>query len=168
MAGIPKVFNIVGNREISPEESDQALEIKAMFKPETVGFMPDTREFDFLRAIGETKKGYPYWRELPFSEKFDILEKAGREILEDDSLDACIALAGGNPIKHVREDRKAMARLAMNSEGYLKHIVFDREHVKHNLIEGKGTVGALLPRQQCIPRSPGSCWKACMEETVLS
>jgi acyl-CoA reductase-like NAD-dependent aldehyde dehydrogenase len=56
-------------------------------------------------------------------------------------MDARIALTGGNPIRHVREDRKAMAKLAMNSEGYLKHVVFDREHVKHNLIEGKGTVG---------------------------
>jgi acyl-CoA reductase-like NAD-dependent aldehyde dehydrogenase len=137
----PKILNIVGDRKISPEESDQNLEVKGMFKPETIGYMPDIREYDFLKAIGETKKSYPHWRELSFSEKFDILEKAGREILGDDSLDAHIALAGGNPIKHVKEDRKAMAKFAMNSEGYLKHVVFHKEHVKHNLVEGKGTVG---------------------------
>jgi acyl-CoA reductase-like NAD-dependent aldehyde dehydrogenase len=140
MTEIPKILNIVGDRKITPEESDQTLEIKGMFDQKMVGYMPDICEFDFLRAIGETKKSYPRWRELPFPEKFGILERTGREILEDDRLDACIALAGGNPVKHVKEDRKAMAKLAINSEGYLKHVVFDREHVKHNLIEGKGVV----------------------------
>jgi len=137
-----EILNIIGNKIIRPEDSDNILEIRKMFEPRIIASMPDISHYDFYRVMGEAKKKYSYWKELPFSKKIEIFEKVGHEVFKDEDYDIPIALAGGNPVKYVREDRKNMAKLAINSERYLNNI-FNGNSIKHDLIEGKGVVAVV-------------------------
>jgi len=135
--------NIIGKDKIKYYDNEK-IDIKDFNTQEILGYMPDLSDEEVDRALSECRKQLDWWRRLTVVERLGIIAKAGKLLLDNDSLDSVIPKSGWFSKKvSVEPDRILTAKWMQKSVEYMSW-AFGEDRVQNDIIEGIGTVGIII------------------------